>query len=39
VKPEECPDNEAKNVDLLDALTITVPVIIRYADSDSAERN
>ena len=36
---EDCPDNDANNVDLLEALTITVPVIIRYAEASQDERN
>lgn len=30
---EDCPDSDANNVDLLEALTITVPVIIKYAEA------
>jgi len=30
---EDCPDSDTYNVDLLEALTITVPVIIKYAEA------
>ena len=32
-QPSECPDNDGHNVDAIDALTITVPVIIKYSNS------
>lgn len=35
----DCPDNNPQNVDLLEALTITIPVIIKYADIERDERN
>ena len=35
----DCPDSNPQNVDLLEALTITIPVIIKYADIERDERN
>ena len=37
--PQECPDNDGHNVDAIDALTITVPVILKYSDATAEERN
>ncbi|CAK4144594.1 unnamed protein product [Aphanomyces euteiches] len=37
--PAECPDNDGHNVDAIDVLTLTVPVILRYATAPAAERN
>lgn len=28
--PNECPDNDGHNVDTIDALTLAVPVILKY---------
>jgi ADP-ribosylglycohydrolase len=39
VKPEDCADNDGHNTDAIDALTLTVPVILKYADADRALRN
>jgi hypothetical protein len=39
VPPSECADNDGHNTDAIDALTLTVPVIIKYADSSREERN
>lgn len=33
-KPSECPDNDGHNVDAIDALTISVPVILKYSKSN-----
>jgi ADP-ribosyl-[dinitrogen reductase] hydrolase len=38
VPPEQCADNDGHNTDAIDALTLTVPVIIKYADAPAAER-
>ena len=37
--PHNCADNDGHNVDTIDALTLTVPIIIAYADADRTERN
>ena len=37
--PKECPDNDGHNVDAIDALTIALPVIIRYSDNERELRN
>merc|ERR1719320_675720 len=37
--PKLCPDNDGHNVDSIDALTIAVPVIIQYSQTDAATRN
>ena len=37
--PRKCADNDGHNTDAIDALTLTVPVIIAYAAADRAERN
>ena len=39
VSPSECADNDGHNTDAIDALTLTVPVIIKYADATPEERN
>ena len=39
VDPKLCPDNDGHNVDAIDALTVTVPVIVRYWNSDEKLRN
>jgi len=36
---KNCPDNISKNVDTMDALTVTIPVILRYLEADSEVRN
>jgi len=28
--PEECPDNDGHNVDAIDGLTLTIPIILKY---------
>ena len=38
-KPEECADNDGHNTDAIDALTLTVPVIIKYHNADRSLRN
>jgi hypothetical protein len=35
----ECADNDGHNVDAIDALTATIPVILRYIDSPRDTRN
>ena len=30
--PKDCPDNDGHNVDAIDALTLTVPVILMHSD-------
>jgi hypothetical protein len=37
--PKDCPDNDEHNVDAIDALTIALPVIIRYSESEEGLRN
>lgn len=37
--PSECADNDGHNTDAIDALTLTVPVIIAYADAPRNLRN
>ena len=37
--PKDCPDNDGHNVDAIDALTIALPVIIRYSESERDLRN
>lgn len=39
VPPEQCADNDGHNTDAIDALTLTVPVIIKYANADRTLRN
>jgi ADP-ribosylglycohydrolase len=36
--PEQCAANDGHNTDSIDALTLTVPVIVRYAGDASVER-
>ena len=38
VPPAECADNDGHNTDAIDALTLTIPVILKYADAPVAER-
>jgi homoserine kinase len=38
-EPSECADNDGHNTDAIDALTLTVPVIIAFAQADRALRN
>lgn len=37
--PSECADNDGHNTDAIDALTLTVPIIIAYADAPRNLRN
>merc|ERR1719320_1254133 len=37
--PKLCPDNDGHNVDSIDALTVAVPVIIRYCLAEAETRN
>ena len=37
--PKDCPDNDDHNVDSIDAMTVTVPVIVRYCEADRDTRN
>lgn len=37
--PRECADNDGHNTDAIDALTLTVPVILQYCDAPREERN
>lgn len=37
--PTQCADNDGHNVDAIDALTLTIPVILKYAESSAEERN
>ena len=39
VAPEQCADNDGHNTDAIDALTLTVPVILRYSEAPEEERN
>lgn len=39
IAPSDCADNDGHNTDAIDALTLTVPVIIKYADAPRDERN
>ena len=39
IDPKECPDNDGHNVDSIDAITIAIPVIIKYAEADRDLRN
>jgi ADP-ribosyl-[dinitrogen reductase] hydrolase len=34
IDPSECPGNDGHNVDSIDALTLTVPVILKYCGSE-----
>ncbi len=38
-KPKDCPDNDGHNVDAIDALTIALPVIVKYSSNDRNTRN
>lgn len=38
-EPRNCADNDGHNVDSIDALTIAIPVVIKYLDADRATRN
>jgi hypothetical protein len=38
-EPSQCADNDGHNVDAIDALTLTVPVIIAYSKADRNLRN
>ena len=35
--PAECADNDGHNTDAIDALTLTVPIILRHAHAPTAE--
>ena len=37
--PKQCPDNDGHNVDAIDALIITIPVILKYSYSERKLRN
>ncbi|KAF0687082.1 Aste57867_21163 [Aphanomyces stellatus] len=37
--PAACPDNDGHNVDAIDLLTLTIPVVLRYVDAPPAVRN
>jgi len=37
--PKLCPDNDYHNVDAIDALTVAIPVIVRYCLDDTRTRN
>jgi hypothetical protein len=39
VPPNLCADNDGHNTDSIDALTLIVPVILKYADASPEERN
>ena len=39
IKPEDCADNDGHNTDAIDALTLTIPVIIKYHNADRSLRN
>ena len=39
VPPEQCAANDGHNTDAIDALTLTVPLTLQYADAPEAERN
>jgi ADP-ribosyl-[dinitrogen reductase] hydrolase len=39
VVPAKCADNDGHNVDAIDALTLAIPVIVRFADVPAHERN
>ena len=38
-EPKLCPGNDGHNVDTIDALTMVVPVIIKYAEAEREVRN
>lgn len=37
--PEKCADNDGHNTDAIDALTLTVPVILKYSEAPRDIRN
>jgi len=37
--PDQCADNDGHNTDAIDALTLTVPVILAYSQADRSVRN
>jgi hypothetical protein len=37
--PNQCADNDGHNTDAIDALTLTVPIILRYSEASREERN
>ena len=37
--PSQCADNDGHNTDAIDALTLTLPVIIAYAEAERSVRN
>jgi len=37
--PKLCPDNDEHNVDSIDALTVSVPVILQYREAEAKVRN
>ena len=39
VSPSDCPDNDGHNVNTIDALTLTVPVIMKYASATKEIRD
>lgn len=39
LKPEKCAGNDGHNTDAIDALTLTVPVILKYSEATREERN
>ena len=39
VPPSQCADNDGHNTDAIDALTLTVPVILHYCEASREERN
>lgn len=39
VPPNQCADNDGHNTDTIDALTLIVPVILKYSDASPEERN
>ena len=39
VTADKCADNDGHNTDAIDALTLTVPVILHYSESDRTLRN
>jgi ADP-ribosylglycohydrolase len=39
VPPENCADNDGHNTDAIDALTLTVPLILQYMDAPAEVRN
>lgn len=39
VNIKDCPDNDGHNVDAIDALTVSVPVILNLINAPREERN